>query len=80
MTRSIDVSEVERGLGILEPVISVFTSGFKLPVLTLMSRMQGPWSEHVVAGVSAVPVLVFLGLVIAGVWYPFRSDRSARQD
>lgn len=71
---------VERGLGILEPVMSVFTSGFKLPVLTLMSSIQGPWSKHVVAGVSAIPVLVSIGLVIARVWYPFRGNRSARQD
>lgn len=68
--------EVERGLGILEPIVSVFTEGFKLPVLTLLSRMGGAWSEYFANGYSALPILVLLGFIIFGVWYPFRG-RSA---
>jgi hypothetical protein len=63
--------DVERGLGVLDPIISVFAGGFKLPVLTLMERMDGPWREHVADGVTALPVFLLLGLVIAGIWYPF---------
>jgi hypothetical protein len=68
--------EVESGAGMLEPVISVFTGGFKLPVLTVLSRMGGMFGEFVSGGVSALPVLALLAAVIFGIWYPFRC-RSA---
>ncbi|MDH5514114.1 MAG: hypothetical protein OEY45_03015 [Gammaproteobacteria bacterium] len=70
--------DVERGLGILDPVISVFTSGFQLPVLTLMSRMSGPWSEHFTNGYSSIPVLLLLGFIIVGIWYPFSGSKGAK--
>lgn len=68
--------DVERGFGILEPIISVFTSGFKLPILTLLSQVNGPWSGHFAGGYSAIPVLLVLGFIIVGIWYPFRTHRA----
>ena len=70
--------DVERGFGILEPIINVFAGGFELPVLNTLSRMGGVYSEYFVNGVSAIPVLVFLGLAIAGVWYPFQGRSKGR--
>lgn len=67
--------DVERGMGILDPIVNVFTSGFKLPVLTLLSRIDGPWREHVADGVTALPILLLLGLILFGVWYPFRKGK-----
>lgn len=64
--------EVESTAGMLEPVISVFTGGFKLPVLTVLSRMGGLFGELVSGGVSALPVLALLAAMIFGIWYPFR--------
>jgi len=64
--------EVESAQGVLEPVISVFAGGFKLPVLTVLSRMGDAYGEYFTGGVSALPVLVLLGAMIFGVWYPFR--------
>jgi hypothetical protein len=63
--------EVESGPGILEPIISVFAGGLKLPVLTLLSRMEGVWSEYLIHGYSAIPVFVLLGFMLVGIWYPF---------
>jgi hypothetical protein len=68
--------EVESGPGVLEPVISVFTGGFKLPVLTVLSRMGDTYGAYFSGGVSALPVLVLLGAVIFGIWYPFRRSRA----
>jgi hypothetical protein len=64
--------EVESGPGVLEPVISIFTGGFKLPVLTVLSRMGDAYGSYFSGGVSALPVLVLLGAMIFGIWYPFR--------
>jgi hypothetical protein len=64
--------EVESGPGILEPVISIFTGGFKLPVLTVLSRMGDTYGAYFSGNVSALPLLVLLGAVIFGIWYPFR--------
>lgn len=69
--------EVESGPGILEPVISVFTGGFKLPVLTVLSRMGDAYGAYFSGGVSALPVLVLLGATLVGIWYPVR--RAAQQ-
>lgn len=67
--------EVESGPGVLEPVISIFTGGFKLPVLTVLSRMGDTYGAYFSGGISALPLLVLLGAMIFGVWYPFRRAR-----
>jgi len=41
-------------------------------VLTVLSRMGDAYGEYFTGGVSALPVLVLLGAMIFGVWYPFR--------
>lgn len=68
--------EVESGPGILEPVISIFTGGFKLPVLTVLSRMGDAYGAYFSGGVSALPLLVLLAATIFGVWYPFGRVRE----
>ena len=70
--------DVERGMGMLDPVINVFASGFKLPFLTLLSRVNGPWSEHFTNGYSSIPVLLLLGFIIVGIWYPFSGSKAAK--
>jgi hypothetical protein len=60
--------DVERGLGLLDPVLSVFFGGFKLPVLTVLSNMGGQYSEHLAKGVSPLPLFVAAAAVIYGIW------------
>jgi hypothetical protein len=68
--------DVERGLGILDPIFNVFTGGFQLPVLTMLSRMEGAWSEYFDGSVTALPVIVLLGFILVGIWFPFRGNTS----
>ena len=59
--------DVERGFGVLDPVLHVFTAGFQLPALTVLARMS-QFSDYTGGGVSALPVLVLAGAVLYGVW------------
>jgi glycosyltransferase involved in cell wall biosynthesis len=47
--------DVERGFGVLDPAIHIFTGGFQLPALTVLSRMS-QFSEYIGAGVSPLPI------------------------
>jgi len=60
--------DVERGFGLLDPILHVFWGGFKLPVLTTLSRM-GPFHEFFVNGYSALPILLVCSLVIYAIWF-----------
>jgi hypothetical protein len=59
--------DVERGFGVLDPVIHVFTGGFQLPVLTVVSRMS-QFGEYTGGTVSPLPILALSGALIYGFW------------
>ncbi len=59
--------DVERGLGVLDPILQVFFGGFKLPVLTVLSRM-GQFADFFPHGPSALPLFVLAGFLLYGVW------------
>ena len=49
--------DVERGLGVLDPILHVFFGGFKLPALTTLSRIGGgKYGEFFAHGVSPLPL------------------------
>ena len=54
----------------------VFIGGFKLPVLTVMSRIGGPFSEFTASGVSPVPVFVLAAAILYGIWSRFPRHTS----
>ncbi len=60
--------DVERGLGVLDPIAHVFLGGFQLPWLTVISRMEGQFGEFVEAGVSALPLFALTAAVLYGLW------------
>jgi hypothetical protein len=62
--------DVERGFGVLDPIIRVFLGGFELPVLTTMSRMGGAFGEFTAGGVSPLPLFLLLTAILRGVWMP----------
>ena len=64
--------DVERGLGLLDPIATVFFGGFKLPVLTVLSRMGQSYGEYFANGVSPIPIFLLVGAIIFGIWYPFK--------
>lgn len=60
--------DVERGLGVLDPILHVFVGGFKLPAFTVLSRMGDQLGEYVAGGVSPLPLFVLAAAILYGVW------------
>jgi hypothetical protein len=60
--------DVERGLGMLEPILHVFTGGLQLPVLTVLSRMGGTYGDYFERGASPLPVFIFTAAILFGIW------------
>lgn len=67
--------DVERGLGVLDPVAQVLVGGFQLPALTVLSRIE-TGLEYVSRGVSPLPAFVLAGVLIAGIWSPRLFERA----
>jgi hypothetical protein len=69
--------DVERGYGVLDPLLHVFIGGFELPLLTTVSRMKDSFGEILARGVSPLPLFVVTAAVIHGIWttHPGRSQR-----
>jgi len=66
--------EVFRPLGVAEPVIRVLTSGFQLPALNTISRMEmfRPWVGEFV---SPLPIFALAGVLLWALW-----SRRSRSD
>jgi hypothetical protein len=62
--------DVERGLGILEPMVRVFSEGFQLPALTTLSRMGATYGDYLAGGASPIPLFVVAAALIFGIWSP----------
>jgi hypothetical protein len=65
--------DVERGYGLLEPIIHVFTEGFQLPALTTFSRFGGQYGELARTGISPLPIFALAAAVLFGVWRFFQT-------
>jgi hypothetical protein len=64
--------DVERGLGLLDPILHVFVGGLQLPFLSVLSRMGGQYGEFVGRGVSPLPLFALAAAVLYGIWAPHR--------
>ena len=62
--------DVERGLGVLDPLVRVLTGGFTVPVLTVLSRMGAQYGDYFKSGVSPLPLFLFVGAILYGLWSP----------
>jgi hypothetical protein len=62
--------DVERGLGLLEPVLRVFSGGFQLPALTTLSRLAGQYGDYFPTGPSPLPLFALTAVLIWGIWMP----------
>ena len=60
--------DVERGFGVLDPVLHVFIGGLQLPALTVLSRMSGQYGDYAAGGVSPLPILLLMAAAIAVIW------------
>lgn len=68
--------EVERPLGVFDPVARTFIGGLSLPALATIEKMKGMFGDLVEGGVSPLPLFLLAGAVIWMVWSP----RFRRQD
>ena len=59
--------DVERGLGVLDPILHVFLGGLQLPALTTLARMN-LGLEALANGVSPLPLFALTGALIYGIW------------
>jgi hypothetical protein len=71
--------DVERGFGVLDPVLHVFIGGFQLPLLSNLARMSGQYGDYAASGVSPLPVFALTAALLFGVWSR-RFAKSARPD
>jgi hypothetical protein len=62
--------DVERGLGVLDPILHILLGGFQLPALTTLSRMGGQYGEFFQHGVSPLPLFAITAVVLYGIWSP----------
>lgn len=60
--------DVEKGFGVLDPILQVFLGGFKLPLLTVLSRMGHQYGDYTSGGVSPLPLFALAAAVLAGIW------------
>jgi hypothetical protein len=68
--------DVERGLGVLGPMLHVFIGGFELPVLTTLARAGGQFGDLVAQGVTPVPLFLLAAAILYGIWAPFAASRA----
>ena len=71
--------EVERPLGILDPIVRTFTQGFALPALNTLSLTSGQYGDFFARGVSPLPLFLLSGALLYAVWSPrFRKTNDAK--
>lgn len=68
--------DVEKPLGILDPIIRTFMGGFQLPALTTLSRMSEQFGAYIPHGVSALPILLLTAALIFVIWAPMSRERA----
>ena len=61
--------DVERGLGVLDPVLHVFIGGFQLPLLSALARTTGQYGDYAGSGVSPLPIFALAAAVIWVIWF-----------
>ncbi len=60
--------DVERGLGVIDPMLNVFIGGFKLPVLNTLQNLGGQYGGFSAQGVSALPLFALTAAILYGIW------------
>lgn len=60
--------DVERGRGVLDPLMDLFTSGPALPALTTLSRIEGPWAAWAGSSWTVAAIYVAAWAVLWRIW------------
>jgi hypothetical protein len=62
--------DVEKPLGLLDPILKTFLGGFQLPVFSTISRLQSQFGSFFTNGVSALPLMTLAAVLIFIIWTP----------
>jgi hypothetical protein len=62
--------DVERGLGVLDPVAHALFGGFMLPILGVLARMGAQYGDYFEHGVSPLPLFLLAAALIYALWSP----------
>jgi hypothetical protein len=62
--------EVEKPLGILDPIVRTVTAGFQLPALSSLGQTTGQYGDFFANGVSPLPLFCLTGALIYALWSP----------
>lgn len=60
--------DVERGLGLLDPVARIATGGFQLPVLTVLSRLGAQYGDYFQNGTSPLFLFAMTAGIVFAIW------------
>ena len=70
--------DVERGRGVLDPVLDLFAHGPALPALTTVARLSGPWAAIAGSPWAAVAAYAAAGIAVWALWrIPSRGPSGA---
>ena len=69
--------DVERGAGIAEPLIRIFTEGFQLPAWTTLSRVEG-MREYLPFDGSPLPVFAAGSMILWFLWFKRGESQNAK--
>jgi hypothetical protein len=69
--------DVERGLGMLEPILRVLFGGFQLPALNVLARLGGQYGDYFPQGASPLPLFALTGALVFGLWTPWLDERES---
>ncbi len=69
--------EVERPLGLLDPIARTFFGGFSLPALNTLAETGGQYGDFFRHGTSPLPLFALTGVLLWALWSPrFRRGRT----
>ena len=63
--------DVEKSLGILDPIFRTFLGGFQLPALATISRLGDQFGQFFPDGISPLPAFVLAAALIFIIWLPW---------
>ena len=75
----VELTDPDAGLGVLDPIIRVFTEGPTVPALTTLSRMEG-YGGLTAAPISPLLIFAPAALAIGVLWWPIGVKSSVHEN
>jgi len=69
--------DVEKPLGLLDPIARTLLGGFQLPVLATIARLGSYFGSFIPSGMSPLPLFLLAAGLILIIWLPLNTERRA---